>query len=100
MWRRDFMKRQMTTRLTLQPLEDRSVPAVTASVVNGNLVIKGDAAAASNLAITASDTNGDKVADTFAVSDGGTSVGSFSGVTKDVVLHLTNSDDTVSIDLG
>src|SRR3954471_24518401 len=40
-----FIKRQTTTRLTLQTLEDRSVPAVTASVVNGNLVIKGDAAA-------------------------------------------------------
>jgi hypothetical protein len=94
------MKTQHNLRLSLQPLEDRSVPSVTASVVNGSLIVKGDATAASNVAITASDTNGDKVADTFAVTDGGKSIGTFSGVTKDVTLRLSNNDDTVSIDLG
>jgi hypothetical protein len=94
------MKRRTSPRLNLQVLEDRSVPAVTASVVNGSLVVKGDTAAASNVAITASDTNADGAADTFSVTDGGTSVGSFGSVTKDVVLRLSSNDDTVSIDLG
>lgn len=99
--RRCFMKRRTCPRLNLQRLEDRSVPAVTASVVHGSLIIKGDAtAASSNIAVTAKDTNGDGVADTFTVTDGSTAVGSFGGVTKEVTLRLSNADDTVSIDLG
>src|SRR5580704_3089361 len=99
------MKR-LQPRLALETLEDRAVPAVavasavTARVVNGNLTIKGDNSAASNIAITATDTNADGVADTFAVTNNGTSVGTFGGVTKDVALRLSNNDDTVSIDLG
>jgi hypothetical protein len=93
----------MTSRarrmLSVEALEDRSVPAVTASVVNGSLVVLGDSAA-SHVAITASDTNNDKVADSFKVSDGAATVGTFSGVTGDLVLRLGKGDDAVSIDLG
>jgi len=87
-------------RLSLEVLEDRSVPAVTASVVRGSLVVVGDPSAPSNLTLTASDTNADGVADTFSVVDGSTAVGTFGGVTRDVVLRLSNNDDTVSLDLA
>jgi hypothetical protein len=83
----------------VERLEDRTVPTVTASVTNGSLVIKGDSAAGSTLAITASDVDADGVADTFTVTDGTTAVGTFSGVTKDVVLRLSANDDAVTIDL-
>src|SRR5207249_3004250 len=98
--RRLSMKRRARSRLALERLEDRSVPAVTASVTNGSLVIKGDSAAGSTLAITASDTDADGVADTFTVTDGATAVGTFNGVTKDVVLRLSANDDAVTIDLN
>ncbi len=94
------MKSRPFSRLRLETLEDRSVPAVTASVTNGSLIIKGDSAAASQLTITASDTNSDGVADTFQVVDGSTTVGTFSNVTRDVILRLSDNDDTVAIDLG
>lgn len=86
-------------RLNVELLEDRSVPTVTASVVGGSLVVKGDPTAASNVTITASDTNADSTADTFRVVDGATTVGNFGGVTKNVVLNLSDNNDTVSIDL-
>jgi hypothetical protein len=85
--------------LSVEALEDRSVPAVTASVVHGSLVVVGDSAA-SHVAVTASDTNNDKVADTFKVMNGAATVGTFSGVTGDLILRLGKGDDAVSIDLG
>src|SRR6516164_8401360 len=94
------MRWRARPRLAVQRLEDRTVPAVTASVVNGSLVVKDGGSAASNIAITASDTNADGVADTFTVTDGGTTVGTFSNVTKDVVLRLGSEDDTATIDLN
>src|SRR5881275_1744791 len=94
------MELRKPVRLSLEVLEDRSVPAATAGVVNGSLVVVGDPASPSDLAITASDTNSDNVADTFTVTDGSTAVGTFGGVTRDVVLRLSNNDDTASIDLG
>src|SRR5262249_45564073 len=94
------MKVRKRFSLTLEMLEDRSVPAVTASVVRGSLVVVGGAGAGSNLAITGSDTNADGVADTFSVVDGATTVGSFGNVTKDVVLRLSKNNDIVSFDLG
>jgi hypothetical protein len=94
------MRSRTSLRLGVERLEDRTVPAVTASVINGSLVVKDDGSAASNIAITASDTNADGVADTFTVADGSTAVGTFNNVTRDVVLRLGGEDDTVSIDLG
>src|SRR5262249_17873091 len=84
----------------VERLEDRSVPSVTASVVNGSLVVRGDAESASQLAITGSDTDADGVADTFTVVDGSTTVGTFGDVTRDVVLRLSGNDDPVAIDLA
>jgi hypothetical protein len=88
------------THLTVELLEDRAVPAVTASVVHGNLVVVGDPKAAAHLSITASDTNADKVADTFKVMDGTATVGTFGGVTHDLILRLGKENDAVSIDLA
>jgi len=93
------MKARARTQLTVEALEDRAVPAATASVVHGDLVIMGDPKAASHISITASDTNADKVADTFKVMDGTTTVGTFSGVTHDLVLRLGKEDDAVTINL-
>lgn len=94
------MKLRKRSRLTVELLEDRSTPSVTASVVNGSLVVVGDPAAASDVTITASDTDADTIADTFDVVDGGTAIGTFSGVTDAVILRLSNNDDKVAIDLA
>jgi hypothetical protein len=85
--------------LTVERLETRLVPSTTARIVNGSLVID-DATAASHLAITALPPNSGKVANTFKVVDGPTTVGTFSNVTRDVVLHLTGGGDLVSINLN
>jgi hypothetical protein len=94
------MRLRKRTNLSVEALEDRSVPAVTASVVHGDLVVVGDPTAASHISITASDTNADKVADTFKVTDGTTTVGTFGGVTHDLILRLGKENDAVTIDLG
>jgi hypothetical protein len=94
------MKLRARCSLSLERLEDRSVPSVTANVTDGNLTIVGDPNAASNITITAADTNGDHIADSFTVMDGGTTVGTFTGVTNALKLKLTSNNDTVSIDLG
>ena len=94
------MKLGQRSRLNVEMLEDRSVPTVTASVVSGSLIIVGDATAASDLTITASSSTAGTTADTFTVVDGATTIGTFTGVTADLVLNLTNSDDTVAVDLG
>lgn len=94
------MKLRQRSRINLERLEDRSNPSVTASVVNGSLVVVGDPAAASDVTITASDTNADDIADTFDVTDGGTAVGTFNNVTDAVILRLSNNDDKVAIDLA
>jgi hypothetical protein len=94
------MKAFARTHLTVEALEDRAVPAVMASVIHGDLVVLGDPKAASHLSITASDTNADKVADTFKVMDGTATVGTFSGVTHDLILRLGKEDDAVTIDLA
>jgi fibronectin-binding autotransporter adhesin len=88
------------TRLGVEALEDRAVPAVTASVVHGSLVVVGDPSAASHVSITASDTNADKVADSFKITDGTKVVGTFGGVTQDIILKMGKEDDAVTIDLG
>jgi fibronectin-binding autotransporter adhesin len=88
------------TRLSVEALENRAVPTATASVIHGDLVIVGDPTAASHVSITASDTNGDHVADTFKVVDGTKTIGTFSGVTHDIVLRLGKEDDAVTVDLG
>src|SRR5262245_41680718 len=94
------MKLRQRSRLNLDRLEDRSNPSVTASVVNGSLIVVGDPAAASDITITASDTDADNIADTFDVTDGGTAVGTFGNVTDAVILRLSANDDNVAIDLA
>jgi hypothetical protein len=94
------MDARKRTRLSVEALECRAVPAVTAGVTHGDLVITGDPAAASHLTVTASDANGDKVADTFVVKDGTTTVGTFNGVNHDVIFRLGKGNDAVTLDLG
>lgn len=84
------------TRLSFQPLEDRTCPAVAASLAAGVLSVSG-AVAAPGDALTVQQT----AAGTFQVEDGATVVagGPFAGVTA-VRLKLTGADDLVNIDLG
>ena len=55
------MKVGKRTRLAVEVLEDRAVPAVAASVLEGSLVVTGDSS--SKVVITATDSNADKVAE-------------------------------------
>lgn len=82
-------------RPQVELLEDRSVPAVTSSFFNGNLVIRGD-----NFANTLDLINqGDSI---FKITNtrGGvtTSLGTFN-LTGNVTLQMGNSNDTINIDL-
>src|SRR5262245_55744664 len=86
------------TRLAVEVLEDRAVPAVAASVLEGSLVVTGDSSY--KVVITASDSNSDKVADTFKVVDGSTTVGTFRGVSKDLSVRLDAGNNDLTIDLG
>ncbi|WP_435017232.1 hypothetical protein TA3x_004829 [Tundrisphaera sp. TA3] len=85
--------RRREMRPDAEGLEVRRCLAASASVVRGTLMIAGDSAG-SNLRITQVD------ARTFEVQDGGTLVGRYSGVTRDVSVSLGEGTDTVAVDLG
>jgi hypothetical protein len=81
-------------RLGVEALEDRCVPAVTASIRFGVLSVTGSSTAP-GLTITQT------AAGAFAVEDGGNPVTiTGSGTVRNVFVRLGSSDDTVLIDLG
>jgi hypothetical protein len=83
-------------RLSAEPLEDRSVPAVSATISSGTLLVTGAATnPGDTIAITQTATG------TFTVTDGGTPVTvQGSGPVNDVAVRLGKASDTVTIDLG
>src|SRR5579862_3872706 len=89
------MKQSKRPRLLVEALEVRYCPSVTAVVSHGNLLVTADAPT-SKLTVTQTANN------TFQVTEGSTSFSStLSGVTKDIVLNLSNGNDTgVAINLG
>jgi hypothetical protein len=84
------MKPSSRCRPVLERLEDRACPAFFAGLVHGNLVITATEAA--NLSIDQFNTDGFTVFEsnsgTFAVIE---------GVTKDVIIRLSDQDDSVSV---
>jgi hypothetical protein len=89
------MKARTRVRPSLEALEQRWCPSVTASVRGGSLVVSG---AATNAGDTIQITQ--TAANTFQVKDGATVVGTLSGATKDVVVNLGAASDKVALDLG
>jgi hypothetical protein len=90
------MNRQQRHRPSLETLEDRWCPSVSARVFFGNLVVVADTATTD---LTVQQTG----ANAFKVTENGTPVsgGDFSGVTRNVILRLSGNDDTgVVIDLN
>ena len=83
-------------RLSGEPLEDRSVPAVSATISSGTLFVTG---AATNPGDTITITQ--TAPGTFTVADGTTQVTvEGSGTVSNVDVRLGKASDTVSIDLG
>jgi len=84
------------TRLTLERLEDRWCPAVTATLQNATLTISGAAVNGSIGVVQDATTAG-----TINVFDGATPVNAtpFTGV-KNIKFKLTAADDKVTVDLG
>jgi hypothetical protein len=83
-------------RLLTEPLEDRSVPAVSATVSSGTLLVTGAATNSGDTIAIAQTTPG-----AFTVSDGGTPVTvEGSGAVNNVDVRLGRVSDTVAIDLG
>lgn len=91
---RSAMFRQAAQPRTFESLESRIALTVAAEVVNGNLIVSGEADGA--VAIVGS-ANGN-----YSITDNGVEVGSVSGVTRNVRVTLPTQDanDAVSIDLG
>src|SRR4051794_39513629 len=92
------MKRPFRTRLSVEMLEARDCPSVTAVVEAGSLKVAANAAT-SGLTITQSSTT----PGTFTVAESSIPGGSvtLTGVTEDILLRLSNANDTgVVIDLG
>jgi fibronectin-binding autotransporter adhesin len=89
------MQHRNRVRISLEALEERWCPAVTARVSFGFLLVGGSATNPGDT-IKISQT----AADTFKVEDGGTTVGTFSGVTRDVRIGLGSANDKVAVDLG
>ena len=79
----------------VERLEDRRLLAVDVQVLSGDLVVSGTATGA--VEITAQSDG------SYIVTEGGTSVGTFTGVTDDIKVTLDSAgetDDTVTLDLG
>src|SRR5262249_11455304 len=88
-------RKSMKKRLRVEQLEDRLVPTVTASLVNGVLVVRGPADGAVVITETA--------ADTFQVTDNGNTVGTVSGASGVVILardRATPVNDNVTVNLN
>jgi hypothetical protein len=90
------MKQKLRARLSLEPLESRYCPALTASVSHGLLTVSGAAASPSDT-ITVKET----AAGTFEVDDNGTAVSSGLTNVSGVRIALTgNADHVLEVDLG
>src|SRR5262245_60252949 len=85
------MVRSRFSRLTVELLEQRWCPTVSAEVIDGSLFIWGDEPA--RLGLTQIDEHA------FRVVDSGVVVGEFGGVTHDVVVLLGDGDDRVRVNL-
>jgi len=83
------MRKRLSTRPTLEVLEDRWVPA-TYSFYNGTLSITGQT---NSLAITQS------AANKFQIKDGTGATVTYSGVSN-ILATTPNGNDTVTVDLG
>ncbi len=84
------------TRLFLEPLEERLCLAVSASVVNGSLIVTGEPNGAVQINAVA--------ATTYQVLDNGVAIGTFAGVTRNIRVAIDSSvprtNDNVIINLG
>ncbi len=80
----------------MEHLEDRRLMAVDVQVLNGDLVVSGTAAAAVEV-VAQSDGS-------YVVNEGGTAVGTYTGVNDDIIIKLdadkAEANDSVTIDLG
>ncbi len=80
----------------IEHLEDRRLLTVDVQVLNGDLLVSGTAAGAVEITVQADGS--------YLVSEGGTSLGTFTGVTDDINVVLDYqaeaNDDSVTIDLG
>jgi hypothetical protein len=90
------MNPRVRSRPSVERLEDRWLPAVSATISSGTLLVAGEAANPGDpIAITQTSPG------VFTVTDGGTPVTiDGSGAVSDVVVRLGRAKDTVSIDLG
>src|SRR5262245_49008685 len=90
------MNPRVRSRPSVEPLEDRRVPAVSATISAGTLLVTGAADhPGAPIVITQTDPG------VFTVTDGGTPVAvSGSGPVTDVVLRLGRTNDNVTLDLG
>src|SRR3954469_10539995 len=91
-------------RLNLEGLESRALLAgdVTVAVLNGNLSIVGDSAAnditiqegatANSIVVTGIGTTGGNT-----TINGGTNIGTFTGLTRNIPVRMNGGDDTVSV---
>jgi hypothetical protein len=90
------MKQQLRARLSLEPLESRWCPALTAGVSHGLLTISGAAASPSDT-ITVKET----AANTFEVDDNGTAVSTDLANVNSVRINLSGSAGHIlNVDLG
>src|SRR5689334_14499377 len=87
------MKQHSQARPSLEQLEDRWCPAVTASVKNSVLTVAGTPASSTDTILVK-----ETAANTFEVDDGSTVVASGLTATS-VKLNLSGSTDIVSVDL-
>src|SRR5262245_26924235 len=82
--------------LRLEQLEDRCVPAVSATISAGTLLVTGEATNRGDTIAIVQTSPG-----VFTVSDGATPVTiNGSGAVTDVAVRLGHASDTVRIDLG
>jgi hypothetical protein len=88
------MKQRYRTRPSVEQMEDRWCPTVTASVKNGILTVAGTPTNSTDLVLVK-----ETAANTFEVDDAGTVVASGLTATS-VKLKLTGTTDLVSVDLG
>jgi fibronectin-binding autotransporter adhesin len=89
------MKQPLRARPSLEPLEDRWCPTVTASVTNGVLTVAGSPAAATDTVLVK-----ETAAGTFEVDDGSTVIASGLTTVTSVKLGLTGATDIIDVDLG
>src|SRR5579885_2520450 len=89
------MKERQSARPSLEQLEARWCPAVTASVKNGILTVSGTPASSADTILVK-----ETAANAFEVDAGSTVVASGLTGVSTVKLALTGSTDVVSVDLG